>query len=166
MIIREAEAGEAEELISLIKEVEASSRFMLMEPGERKTTSEGQRKQLERITNQENSTVLVAEKDGRLIGYLFAIGGNTLRTKHSAYLAIGIAESCRGQGAGTSLFQWIEEWAARQKMSRLELTAVTENQEGVALYKNRGFEIEGTKRNSLFIKGRFFNEYYMSKLLV
>ncbi|WP_113930003.1 GNAT family N-acetyltransferase [Bacillus sp. P14.5] len=165
MIVREAATGDAEKLINLIKEVEASSKFMLMEPGERKTTAEEQRKQLGRIQEQDNATVLVAEKEGRLAGYLFAIGGNTIRTKHSAYIAIGISKPCRGQGAGTLLFKRLEEWAMNHSITRLELTAVTENEEGTALYRKRGFEIEGRKRNSLVIEGSYFDEYYMSKLL-
>jgi RimJ/RimL family protein N-acetyltransferase len=48
---------------------------------------------------------------------------------------------------------------------RLELTVVTENQAGLQLYKKMGFEIEGTKRQSLYIDGKFVDEYYMSKLV-
>ncbi len=42
---------------------------------------------------------------------------------------------------------------------------MTYNTAGIALYKKMGFEIEGTKRNSLFIDGKYVDEYYMSKLL-
>lgn len=44
MLIREIKIDDAENLINLIKEVEAKSNFMLMEPGERETTPEQQRK--------------------------------------------------------------------------------------------------------------------------
>jgi RimJ/RimL family protein N-acetyltransferase len=71
----------------------------------------------------------------------------------------------RGQGVGTSLFQTVEKWADKHRLSRLELTAVTRNTAGIALYQKSGFEIEGTKRNSLIINGEFHDEYYMSKLL-
>ncbi|MBT2697229.1 GNAT family N-acetyltransferase [Bacillus sp. ISL-40] len=96
---------------------------------------------------------------------MIAIGGSVKRTKHSAYLVIGILEEYIGQGIGTALFQCLEEWAINHNISRLELTVVTQNDSGVALYKKSGFEIEGTKRNSLMIDGTPFNEYYMSKLL-
>jgi len=45
------------------------------------------------------------------------------------------------------------------------LTVVTQNKAGLSLYKKMGFEIEGTKRDSLFIDGKYVDEYYMSKLL-
>ncbi|WP_342768304.1 hypothetical protein [Falsibacillus pallidus] len=45
------------------------------------------------------------------------------------------------------------------------MTVVSENGRAVALYKKIGFEIEGTKKDSLLIDGTFVNEYYMGKLL-
>ncbi|WP_421385299.1 GNAT family N-acetyltransferase [Bacillus salacetis] len=164
MIIREIEIQDAERFINLVKEVENHSEFMLMGPGERKTTPEQQKRQLERIKQQPNSTIFVVEENERLIGYLMAIGGTVKRTRHSAYLVIGIMQEQRGKGVGTKLFENVTDWAIRNNISRLELTAVTENEAGVALYKKSGFEIEGTKRNSLRINGKLFNEFYMAKL--
>lgn len=165
MIIREIKVVDAENFCNLIKEVEAEAEFMLMDPGERNTTPEQQRNSIERISKQINSTIFVAEEENRLIGYLIAIGGNVKRQQHSAYLVVGIVKKYRGKGIGTALFQRLEEWALKNQILRLELTVVTKNVAGVALYKKSGFEIEGTKRNSLKINGEFIDEYYMSKLL-
>ncbi|WP_353611594.1 GNAT family N-acetyltransferase [Bacillus sp. FJAT-25509] len=59
----------------------------------------------------------------------------------------------------------MEEWAIKHSISRLELTVVKQNEAGVGLYKKMGYEIEGTKRNSLIINSNSFDEYYMAKLL-
>lgn len=166
MVIRKVTPDDAERLICLIKQVESESNYMLMEAGERKTTAEQQRIQLERMEQQRNSTLFVAEQEkGKLVGYLIAIGGSVRKTKHSAYLVIGILEAYRGRGVGTSLFKQLEEWALECNISRLELTVVTQNIAGLSLYQKRGFEIEGTKRNSLLIDGEFYSEYMMSKLV-
>lgn len=164
MLIREINIDGAEHFIKLIKKVESQSDFMLMEPGERKTTSEQQRKHLEQIQQQNNSTIFVAEVESELVGYLIAKGGSVKRTKHSAYIVIGILQSYRGKGIGTELFNHVDKWASKYNISRLELTAVTENKAGLTLYQKSGFEIEGTKRNPLIIDGKSFDEYYMSKL--
>jgi len=165
MIIREIKVSDAESLVQLIRQVEEESEFMLMEAGERQITTEQQRTRIENMEKSENSTIFVAEKDNNLTGYLFAIGGTARRTKHSVYIVIGILKDYRGQGIGTKLFARLEEWAREQSLRRLELTTVTRNEPGVALYKKMGFEIEGTKKDSLFIDGEFVDEYYMSKLL-
>ncbi|MEC0304897.1 GNAT family N-acetyltransferase, partial [Terribacillus saccharophilus] len=101
----------------------------------------------------------------KLVGYLIAIGGNVKRTKHSAYLVICILQKYRGIGIGTKMFDSVIKWAPKHNVSRLELNVVTENKAGLALYKKNGFDIEGTKRNSLNINGETFDEYWMSKLL-
>lgn len=165
MIIREIKSSDAEKFVNLIQQVEGSSEYMLWEAGERNIRPEQQLKMIESIEGNENSTIFVAEKDNELVGYLMAIGGNARRRKHSAYIVIGIIEDYRGQGVGRKLFKELEQWATNHNIQRLELTVVTRNEAGLALYKKIGFKIEGTKKQSLFIDGEFVDEFYMSKLL-
>ncbi len=164
IIIRQATVEDAKHLLNLIAHVESTSDFMLMEPGERNNSIEKQTKMIEHFNNQSNSTLLVADNEG-LCGYLIAIGNTSLRNKHSAYLVIGVHQDVRGQGVGTLLFEAVEQWAKTVGITRLELTVVTENEAGVKLYQKSGFEIEGTKRRSLKINNKFYDEYYMSKLV-
>jgi len=165
LMVREINVSDAENLVHLIREVEEESEFMLMEAGERQLTTEQQRIRIENMKKSENSTIFVVEKGNNLVGYLFAMGGTARRTKHAVYIVIGLLKDYRGQGIGTKLFVRLEEWARNRGIHRLELTTVTKNEPGVALYKKMGFEIEGTKRDSLFIDGEYVDEYYMSKLL-
>ena len=109
--------------------------------------------------------MVVAEHDGRLVGALQAFGGNFRRNWHNVYIVIGILQAFTGQGIGTQLFQKLEEWAKQRHIHRLELTVMTHNTAGAALYKKQGFTIEGTKRHSLLINGQYVDEFYMAKLL-
>jgi len=165
MIIREINEQDALALGNLIRQVENESEFMLMEPDERKIDVEQQKKWIKSMQNQENSTIIVAEKDNHLLGYLLVIGGSAKRNQHSAYIVIGIFKKYRGQGNGKKLFAYLDKWATEHKIHRLELTVVKDNESGVKLYKRMGFKIEGLKKHSLFIEGRFRDEYYMAKLL-
>lgn len=165
MIIREVRSSEAENFIYLSKQVEDNSEFMLWEPGERNIKPEQQKKMIENMYKNENSTILVAESENELVGFLVVIGGSAKRNRHSAYIVIGILEEYRGKGVGTKLFEALESWASQKNIHRLELTVVTQNKAGLSLYKKMGFENEGIKRHSLFIKGKFVDEYYMSKLI-
>lgn len=165
MVIREIELDDAEQLTTLIQEVEAESEYMLMEPGERQVTPEQHRKRIQSMKNSRNSTILVAVDAGKLVGYMMVIGGSARRTTHSAYLVVGILKGYRGQGIGTKLFEKLDLWTAEHQIHRLELTVVARNKAAVALYKKMGFEVEGTKRDSLVINGEYVDEYYMAKLL-
>ena len=61
--------------------------------------------------------------------------------------------------------QALESWAMENNCHRLELTVMSHNERAVALYTKCGFEREGVKRDSLFVNGKYVNEYYMSKLI-
>lgn len=113
MRIRKIE--DAEKLLHLVKRVESQSDFMMMGAGERKTTSEQQRRHVENVMEQKNSTIFVAEEKDAFIGYLFAIGGSAERTKHAVYLVLGILQEYRGQGIGTKMLASATDWAREQQ---------------------------------------------------
>ncbi|WP_404323412.1 GNAT family N-acetyltransferase [Cytobacillus firmus] len=165
MIIRHITPADAQSLADLITQVENESDYMLFEPGERQTSAEAQLKRIEAIQKVDHSTIIIAEQNNRLIGFIMAVGGAAKRNRHSAYLVAGILREHRGRGIGTKLFEELDCWASKHEIHRLELTVVIHNQAGVTLYKKAGFQIEGTKKHSLMINGEFVDEYYMSKLL-
>ncbi|SMO48561.1 GNAT family N-acetyltransferase [Melghirimyces algeriensis] len=165
MNIRHIQTRDAERFLHLIQQIDSESEFMLYEAGERKTTLEQQQQKIRWVEHDDHSTILVAEKNHQMIGFLEAIGGKARRNRHTVYLVIGILKKHRGQGVGVRLFQQLEAWAVKRHIHRLELTVVIQNKAALALYRKMGFEIEGRKRDSLLIRGEYADEYYMSKLL-
>jgi RimJ/RimL family protein N-acetyltransferase len=165
MIIRTIRESDTEQFLNLCKKLDIETQFMMLEPGERTTTVEEQQAQIKRLLSKENRAIFVAEHDGQLVGYLAALGGEFKRNKHSVQIVIGILQDFTGQGIGTQLFLALEDWAHRQHIHRLELTVMTHNKAGIALYKKQGFEIEGMKRHSMLVNGHYVDEFYMAKLL-
>lgn len=165
MIIRHVRESDAEEMVELVLSVEKESNYMLFGAGERELNRERQLAMIKTLNEEKNSTIFVAEENGRLLGYLLARGGSAKKTLHSIYIAIGIRAEFCGKGIGTRLFEELESWASSVGVHRLELTVIVENHAGVSLYKKCGFEIEGTKRNSVMLNGRYVDEYYMAKLI-
>lgn len=165
IVIREAVESDAAALLQLARQIDDETRFMMYEPGERQTTVEEQRQRLRAMRASGNSTMLVAEQDQQMVGYLGAAGGQHRRNRHSVHIWIGVRQAFSGRGLGTRLFEEIERWAAEHGLRRLELTVMTHNAAALALYKKMGFEIEGTLRQSLQVDGVFVDEYHMSKLL-
>jgi RimJ/RimL family protein N-acetyltransferase len=165
MNIREVMESDAECFGLLIQEVESSTNFMLFGPGEREINPERQLNMIRSFKEEPNSTIFVCECEKELVGYLIAKGGFAERNRHSAYLVIGILEKYRGKGIGTSLFEKLHKWANEKQIHRLELTVMAHNVHAIALYKKMGFEVEGTKRNSLKINNEYVDEYFMSMLL-
>lgn len=165
MKIRHVSLEDAERLCHLIQRVENDSKYMLFGPGERRITREQLHSRILAMETENGSTIIVAESDDKLVGYLMAIGGSSNRTNHSVYLVIGISTEYQGQGIGTALFEFLEKWAEQHNIHRMELTVAHPNEAGIRLYKKMNFTIEGTKRNSLYIDGNYVDEFYMAKLI-
>ena len=71
----------------------------------------------------------------------------------------------RAEKTGTAFFRRLEDWAAENGVTRLELTVECENTQAVSLYEKMGFRIEGTRPKSMKVSGRFVDEYYMGRIL-
>jgi RimJ/RimL family protein N-acetyltransferase len=163
--IREIQESDAAGFLALCKRLDEENRFMMLEPGERQTTLEEQTKRIREVLAKDNQTIFVVEEQGMLFGYLAAMGGSYARNKHEAYIVVGILEAFTSRGLGTALFERLESWAREHAIHRLELTVMVHNTRGVGLYQKMGFEIEGIKRDSLFVDGKFVDEYHMGKIL-
>jgi RimJ/RimL family protein N-acetyltransferase len=166
MVIREIVEADAEAYLALARAIDAESRFMMYEPGERQTTVEHQIERFRAVRASDNKLMLVAEHEGQLVGYLGAMGGDFHRNHHSVHIFLGILERFTGQGLGRQLLEETEQWARRQGLHRLELTVMRHNARGLALYQKMGFAIEGTKRDSLQVDGEYVDEICLAKLLV
>ncbi|WP_219975616.1 GNAT family N-acetyltransferase [Rubrobacter xylanophilus] len=165
MRIRHVREGDAEALLDLRRQLDRETAFMLLEPGERITTISQETAQIRRCLDADNSTILVAEASGRLAGYLEAHGGEYRRNRRTAELVIGILQEFAGRGIGTALMSEAERWARRHGIHRLELTVMEHNETAISLYGKMGFDVEGRRRDSLFVEDSFVDELYMAKLL-
>jgi len=162
--IRPVMPDDAAALYELKSALDAETRFMLIEPGERRDSPANVAEQLERIGDQENSTILVAEIPGTLLGYVEAQGGDFRRNRHCAYVVIGVRQSAAGAGIGTALMSELSAWAERHGVHRLELTVMADNERAIALYRRSGYEIEGIRRDSLHVEGSYVDELAMARL--
>ena len=164
-IIREIRESDSENFLSLCRQLDHENKFMMLEPGERKTTIDKQKQRIFEVLSSDNGIVFGAEEAKLLAGYLSAIGGRFTRNRHAAYIVIGILERFTGKGLGTAFFGKLEDWAKSHAIHRLELSVMVHNQRGIGLYQKMGFAIEGVKRDSLLVDGSYVDEYYMSKLI-
>jgi RimJ/RimL family protein N-acetyltransferase len=164
-IVRQIREEDAEEYLELCKQIDAETKFMLREPGERITTVEQQLQQIRNVLASTNQMIFVAEVDGRLVGYLAAFGGQLKRNRHSAHVVAGIRLNYVNQGIGTALFRALDDWARSAGLHRLELTVMTHNERALHLYQKMGFQIEGRGVHTLCVDGKYVDEFYMAKLL-
>ena len=164
--IRPVQASDAETYLTLMRQLDQETNFMLLEPGERKEDPDALRTRF--VRQQEDMTagiLFVAEHGERLVGCLGADRGQVRRTAHSAHIFIGILQAYTGKGIGTQLFLAVEHWARFLNLHRLALDVHIHNTAGIALYSKRGFVIEGTLKDAYNVRGQFVDAYTMAKIL-
>lgn len=164
-LIRELEENDADAFLKLLLALDGEAEYLLYEPGERKTNVGEILERIKKFKVQENSTILVAEENEEIIGFLSAEGGAAKKNRHSVYIVIGILQQHTGKKIGTKLFETLIDWAKKSQITKLELTVMIPNEHAVNLYKKMGFEIEGIKKCSMYMSGIYIDEYYMGKIL-
>ncbi|ELA8351674.1 MULTISPECIES: GNAT family N-acetyltransferase [Vibrio] len=165
MQIREVRPSDAQSVLELMYQLDRESKFMMLEEGERTTTLEQQVQILESFTESNSKVMFVISNEQEVCGFAVGIGNTANRNRHSMYCVMGIRQSASGCGYGKQLLDKLEIWALEHEFTRLELTVMCHNVRAFNLYRKHGFEVEGTKRNSLKVDGKYINEFYMSKLL-
>ncbi|MGL5616506.1 MAG: GNAT family N-acetyltransferase [Sarcina sp.] len=164
MEIRKIKLEDADSYLEMLLNLDNETKFMMFEPGERSTDINIAKKIIKKSIDGEN-LILVATDQGKIIGFLLGERGMAKRIKHSIYVVIGINEKYRGKGTGKKLFSELDKWVLENKITRLELTVICSNIIAKNLYEKNGFVVEGIKKNSMIIDGKYVDEYFMAKIL-
>ena len=166
VIIRRAEPADGPALMIAVAAIDAETEFLGV-PGQPHPWAERPAAELRGLAEQARGVVLLAVTgDGSIVGYLFATLGQFARNRGNLFIAVvGLREAYRGLGIGTRLFEAVEAWACERQVWRLELRVSSLNERGQALYKKRGFAIEGTIRGGVFRRGAWTDDFWMAKLL-
>lgn len=110
--------------------------------------------------------LLCAEVGGEVVGTSgLHPAGVPLRRRHAWMLGISVAPAAQRRGVGRALMGAMCDYADRWIGAlRLELTVFTDNEPAIALYRQFGFEIEGTHRGYALRDGVYADVYAMARL--
>ena len=162
MIIRNIKLEDAENFLRMLLELDKETEYMMFEPGERINDVNIQRSRIKEMLTDRN-LLLIAEENNEIVGFISVERGIPRRIKHVGYIVVGIRKDFRKQGIGTRFFEELEIWARQNNITRLELTVMCNNVVAKKLYEKMGFQIEGIKKNSMFVNGKYVDEFYMAK---
>ncbi len=117
-------------------------------------------------TAKESAEVLLlAERDGQLLGSLGLHPHDRVRRRHAAMLGISVGAAHQGQGVGSALMQAACDYADRwAHLLRLELTVFADNARAIALYRRFGFREEGRHAAYALRDGRYVDVLSMARL--
>ncbi|MDP2183227.1 MAG: GNAT family N-acetyltransferase, partial [Actinomycetota bacterium] len=112
-----------------------------------------------------NSTMLLAEADGCVVGLLGLLGRMLPQEAHVGSLGISVERDHRGCGIGTRLIERLFEWAPQHGVRRIEVEAFANNPDAIRLYQRLGFEREGVRRDAVTVDGEYVDAVLLAKLL-
>jgi len=87
------------------------------------------------------------------------------RRRHAGLLGLAVRDDWQGKGAGRALMRAAVDLADKWlNLTRLELEVHTDNEHAIKLYREFGFEIEGTLRQFAFRDGEYVDVYAMARI--
>ena len=102
------------------------------------------------LSNLRNEIALVAIYDDRIIGHAQIYKFPHKRRKGLGDLLIYVHQDFQNKGLGTRMLGKLLKDARRQKLHRLTLDVVADNEAAIHLYERMGFKIEGVSKESYF----------------
>ena len=160
MNIRQAQSGDIPALLDLFFAVAAERTWLGTEP----ETFDRERRNAgyERAIADVNRCVLVAERDGALLGSLYLAPADT--TGHE--LGMFVAGGHRGGGIGRALMGAGIAWARERNSPRLELGVFPHNEAALGLYTSFGFTlVETLTSESTRASGETWDVIILEKVL-
>lgn len=162
--IRSAEEKDAEALSNVRVQIDGETENLDREKGEAFIDEEGFKAIIQEDLERENRLFLVAESDNRIIGYSRCEGTNLKRTSHRVEFGVGVLKEFWGYGIGTNLLKESIQWADSHDIRKMTLSVLETNEKAIHLYREHGFEIEGTLREDKWLSdGVYYDTYLMAR---
>jgi len=139
--------------------------WLKYEPNEESYSQEIESRICRNFLTSQNSMISVARADDDFVGFVLAQGGISSKTKHSVCIAIGVLDSYKGKGVGTSLMDHLHSWTEITNIHRMELVVANPNKTAQKFFKKYGFVEEGIKHHAILYQGAYIDQTYMFKLL-
>lgn len=164
--IRSAEKRDAKELSEVRLKIDGETEYLDREPGEALINKCGFKRLIKRDSESPRNLFLVAEVDGRIVGFSRCEGNDLKRTKHRIEFGVCILKDYWGFGIGTLFLEESISWATANRISKITLLVLESNEKAIQLYKKYGFKVEGMLKNDKILSdGKYYNTVIMGKML-
>ena len=165
--IRTAVKTDAEAVLEVGWRYLEESPYLITTVNEFNFTKQQEQAWIRSLNEKENSLLIVAVYNTKIIGTLNLSGEARSKVYHNATLGIAIRKDWQSIGLGTALLQTAINWAQRKGiLKNIWLNVHATNERAIALYKKMGFKEAGSQQH--YIKeadGRFTDNKLMGLVL-
>ena len=114
----------------------------------------------------QNVIPLVSEHNGKIVGQAVIHKFPQERRKGIGDLAVYLHDDFQNVGLGTAMIKRILKLAKKEKMHRIELSVIAENNIALHLYEKCGFQIEGIAKDDFYgYDGKYHDVINMGLIL-
>ncbi len=164
--IRVAQPADAAAMLAYLEAVSGESDFLTFGPGEFELTEAQEAEHLSTVLAAPDQLFVVATDEDRIVACLTFTPGRRARVRHSGEFAISVRRSHWGRRIGAELLDTLIGWARSvESIRKIGLRVRTDNARGIALYRDKGFVVEGTLRSEICIDGKYYDLFFMGLLL-
>jgi RimJ/RimL family protein N-acetyltransferase len=164
-IIRSAMEIDAKSLSELRLEIDGETENLDREKGEAFIDEFGFIQIIRNDTEGMNNLFLVAEVEGRLVGFSRCEGNKLKRTSHKVEFGVCVLKEFWGYGIGKNLLKESITWADTNRIKKINLSVIENNKNAIKLYEQNGFEVEGIlKSDKLLSDGQYYNTILMGRI--
>lgn len=146
-IIRPATLKDAKQILELEYSIISEREFFISVPEEFEQPSmQEQRGWIRGKIENEKETLLVAEINGGLVGWIVFQSDYRKKLSHTGSLTMLVKKEYRGKGIGKMLLKALLDWAEKNPfIEKVSLGVFSTNIGAISLYKSMGFMEEGRK---------------------
>jgi RimJ/RimL family protein N-acetyltransferase len=156
---------DAAELSDLRVRIDGETENLDREPGEGFLSAEAFENLIDEDTRAAKTIFLVAEAEGKIVGFTRCEGNQLSRFRHKAEFGICILKEYWGFGIGKEMLETVLRWADASGIEKISLTVVETNSNAIQLYKKYGFSVEGLLlRDRIHRDGNYYNTVIMGRL--
>ena len=148
--IRSVVPADAEQILDLYCSIVEEEVFFATCIQDRCRSIEEQQLFIHKAITQHNCAAWVYCQEDVIVGSLFILGGDLIRTSHLGELEIQVDKEHRRLGIGRALLHTALESMRRNPMiHKVQLSVLPDNISAINLYKQLGFEQEGEIKGAL-----------------
>lgn len=163
--IRSAGRADAAALSDLRLQIDGETENLDREPGEAFIDAKDFEALIKADSESPRNIFLVAETNGKLIGFSRCEGTDLKRFRHKVEFGVGVLKEYWGHGIGKNFLQESISWADANDIKKITLNVMETNENARKLYEKLGFEVEGIlKKDKLLSDGEFYNMVIMGRV--
>lgn len=164
LIIRVAQVDEAQEFLDYVNQCGKETDFLGFGKEGIGLNLEEEKAYFKSFTPK--NFMLVAIVDNKIVGSCsLRTNESRVRLKHIGVLGITILKDYWGIGIGKFVMSSAIKRGKEAGLTRIELSTRVDNEKAISLYKKLRFEIEGQLKNSIYIDGKYFDNYIMGLII-